>query len=67
MANMHIQLKKLWDRVDSHSRKYGYISEWAWRRALVNNSTWLQGLTITELLLFLGSGVRIGPMLGKDA
>lgn len=67
MANMHIQLRKLWDRVEVHSRKYGYIWEWAWHRELVNNSTWLQNVSVSQLLLFLGSGVRIGPMLGRDA
>lgn len=67
MASMHIQLKRLWDRVEKHSKNRGYEPEWAWHRELQNNNTWLQNLKMTDILLFLGSGVRIGPMLGRDA
>ena len=67
MVSIHLQLKKLWDRVEKCARKRGYEPDWAWRRGLSNNNTWLQNLKLTEILNVLGSGVRIGPMLGRDA
>lgn len=66
MLKMHYQLKKLWVNVEAYGLKYGYKWEWAWKRALVNNNTWMNKLTVMEMLQVLGSGVRVGPMLAKD-
>ncbi len=66
MVNMHYQLKKLWGNVEMYGRKFGHNWEWAWHRELVNNNTWLNKLSVIELLQVMGSGVRLGPMLGKD-
>lgn len=66
MANTHIQLKKLWQNVELHVKKYGYQWEWAWRRELANNNAWLNKLPAAELLRVLGTGVKIGTMLGKE-
>lgn len=66
MALMHIQLKKLWESVERIGRKHGYVREWAWRRALMNNNTWLNKLDIVEFLKTMGSGIRLGPMLSRD-
>lgn len=63
---MHFQLKKLWMKAELHARDYGYVHEWAWHRELTNNNTWLNKLHVTDLLLLLGRGLRMGPMLGKD-
>lgn len=63
---VHYQLKKLWVNVEAYGLKYGYKWDWSWRRALVNNNSWMNKLTVMELLQILGPGVRIGPMLGKD-
>ena len=66
MVNMHYQLKKLWANVEKYGEKFGHKWEWAWHRELVNNNTWLNKLSVIELLQILGSGMRLGPMLGKD-
>ncbi|MCJ1471973.1 tyrosyl-tRNA synthetase [Lambiella insularis] len=67
MVNMHYQLKTLWANMEHHARfQHGYQWEWAWRRELVNNNTWMNKLTILEILKVLGSGTRIGTMLGRD-
>lgn len=66
MANMHIQLKKLGASIESYAGRKGYVREWAWRRALVNNSTWYQKLPVTDFIRVLGSQVRMGPLLGRD-
>ncbi|KAK8184129.1 tyrosyl-tRNA synthetase [Phyllosticta citribraziliensis] len=67
MALMHLQLKKLWESVDTIGRKYGYQREWAWRRILANNNVWHNKLSVVELMGKLGTNFRIGPMLSRDA
>ena len=66
MISMHTQLKRLWQKAELHARQYGYEWEWAWRKELVNNNVWLNKLPVTELLRFLGPGLRMGAMLGKE-
>ncbi|GME64443.1 putative tyrosyl-tRNA mitochondrial precursor (tyrosine--tRNA ligase) protein [Neofusicoccum parvum] len=66
MVLMHMQLKKLWMSVERMGRKHGYVREWAWKRALVNNNTWLQGLDVIEFMKTIGTGFRLGPMLSRD-
>jgi len=66
MWQMHYQLKKLWLNVEAYGRKYGYKSDWAWKRALLNNNTWMNHLTIMEFLQVLGPGMRLGSMLARD-
>lgn len=66
MALMHIQLKKLWMSVERVGRNHGYVREWAWKRALENNTTWLGKLDIITFLRAIGTGTRLGPMLSRD-
>ncbi|KAI9674867.1 MAG: tyrosyl-tRNA synthetase [Trizodia sp. TS-e1964] len=66
MVSMHYQLKKLWRTAESYGNKHGYRWEWAWRRGIENNSTWLNKIPVMDFLKILGSGIRIGTMLGRD-
>ncbi|KAL9001713.1 MAG: hypothetical protein Q9188_005325 [Gyalolechia gomerana] len=66
MVTMHYQMKALWSHIEESGRKHGYKWEWAWRRALANNHTWLNNLPFLEILRLLGSGMRVGTMLGRD-
>ncbi|KAL4953629.1 hypothetical protein BDW69DRAFT_164849 [Aspergillus filifer] len=66
MASMHMQLKKLGASIDSYGESHGYKRVWAWRRALANNNTWWNKLTLLEVLRDLGAYMRLGPMLGRD-
>lgn len=66
MIRMHYQLKKLWLNVEHYGAKHGYQWEWAWKRVLCNNNTWLNKLSIMELLQTLGPGMRMGTMLSRD-
>ncbi|KAL8940294.1 MAG: hypothetical protein Q9216_002880 [Gyalolechia sp. 2 TL-2023] len=66
MVTMHYQMKAMWAHAEKNGRKYGYIWEWAWRRALANNHAWLNNLPFLEILRLLGSGMRVGTMLGRD-
>ncbi len=66
MANMHLQLKKLWVNVEDYGKKYGFNREWAWHRELVNNNAWWNKLPMLEVLQILGPGMRLGSMLARD-
>jgi tyrosyl-tRNA synthetase len=66
MANMHLQLSKLWTNVESYGRKYGYQWEWPWHRELINNNAWWNKLPMLEVLQVLGPGMRLGSMLARD-
>ncbi|KIX00438.1 tyrosine-tRNA ligase [Rhinocladiella mackenziei CBS 650.93] len=66
MANMHAQLKRLGASIERHATRRGYVKEWAWRRALVNNNTWWGTTSPREFLSGMGRLARIGPMLGRD-
>jgi len=66
MAKMHLQLKSIWINVEKRARDYGYQWEWAWRREVTNNNTWLNRTPVIEILKLLGRGVRLGTMLGRD-
>lgn len=67
MANMHMQLKRFGQSVETYAARRGYEKEWAWRRTLVNNSTWHAKATIANFLSQMASGIRLGPMLGRDS
>lgn len=66
MVTMHYQMKSMWAHVEKYGRKHGYVWEWAWRRGLANNHAWLNNLPFLEMLRLLGSGMRVGTMLGRD-
>ena len=66
MANMHMQLKRLGASFEKMGTKHGYQWEWAWRRALENNSTWWNRQSMIEVLARMGVHMRLGTMLGRD-
>jgi tyrosyl-tRNA synthetase len=66
MANMHLQLKKLWVNVESYGDRYGYKRDWAWHRELLNNGLWWNKLPMLEVLQVLGPGMRMGSMLARE-
>jgi tyrosyl-tRNA synthetase len=66
MVNMHLQLKKLGVGIEACAGRRGYSREWAWRRDVTNNNIWYQKLSVGEFMRVLGSGVRLGPLLGRD-
>ena len=63
---MHMQLKKLGASFERMGAKHGYKWEWAWRRALENNSTWWNKQSLIGVLSAMGSHLRLGTMLGRD-
>jgi tyrosyl-tRNA synthetase len=67
MANMHMQLRKLWQNVEAMGANHGYEKEqFIWHRELCNNSMWFQKTNLIEVLGLMGAGFRMGAMLSRD-
>jgi len=66
VVNIHYQLKKLWPNVERIGDKHGYKYEKYWQRGLVNNATWWNKVPFTDVLKYLGPGMRMGTMLSRD-
>ncbi|CAG9989795.1 unnamed protein product [Clonostachys byssicola] len=66
ITKMHFQLTRLWTNVDQLRRKYGYEDDWAAKRALLNNNTWLGKLTVYDFSKRLARNMRLGPMLSRE-
>jgi tyrosyl-tRNA synthetase len=67
MATMHLQLRKLGAGIERYAQRKGYAREWAWRREVTNNNTWFNKLPVSDFMRVLGSGMRMGPLLGREA
>ena len=67
LTNMHMQLKRFGASMERYAARRGYQKEWAWRRVLMNNSQWHEKTPMTKFLKMMASGVRLGPMLGRDS
>ncbi|KAI9171640.1 Tyrosine--tRNA ligase [Paramyrothecium foliicola] len=66
VTKLHYQLRQLWHNVSMLRQRYGYEDDWAAKQHLLNNSMWLQNLTIYDFIKRLARHTRIGPMLGRD-
>ena len=66
LVSMHYQLERLWLNVETYGKKYGYIPNGTWKRALFNNGAWWDKTTLIEVLQTLGPGMRMGSMLARD-
>ncbi|KAG6049644.1 hypothetical protein E4U17_006756 [Claviceps sp. LM77 group G4] len=67
ITKLHYQLTRIWSNVCSLREKYNYEKDWAARRALLNNSMWLQGLSIYDFSKRLAKHTRVGSMLARDS
>lgn len=66
ITKMHYQLARIWSNVCHLQRKYGYEEDWAAKRHLLNNSMWLQKLTMYDFTKRVARHARLGPMLGRE-
>lgn len=67
ITKTHYQISKIWSNVAELKRKYEYPDDWAAKRHLLNNSMWLQGLSMYEFTKAIARHTRVGPMLSRDA
>lgn len=66
ITKMHYQISKLWANVVELRTKYEYPDDWAAKRHLLNNSMWLQGLSMYDFTKAIARHTRVGPMLSRD-
>lgn len=66
ITKLHYQLTRLWYNVHALRDKYGYKEDWAAKHHLLNNSMWIQGLSVYDFVKRLARHTRIGPMLARD-
>ncbi|KAK4195833.1 tRNA synthetases class I-domain-containing protein [Triangularia verruculosa] len=66
LTKIQYQLKALWTNVEEQARRRQFEKNWAWKRAVVNNSTWWNSLPLIEVLKRLGDSMRMGPLLSRD-
>ncbi|KOS19701.1 Tyrosine-tRNA ligase [Escovopsis weberi] len=66
ITKLHYQLTRLWFNVQNLRRKYEYEDDWAAKHHLLNNSMWLQGLTMYDFTKRLARHMRLGPMLSRE-
>ncbi|KAF1982556.1 hypothetical protein K402DRAFT_340049 [Aulographum hederae CBS 113979] len=65
MRRMYEQVDRLWGNVEALAKKHGH-QEHGWRRNLLNNKTWLDGLTLMHFLQTMAPNFRLGAMLSRD-
>ncbi|OQO03738.1 hypothetical protein B0A48_10403 [Cryoendolithus antarcticus] len=64
--SLHVQVETLWQNAIASGQKHGHEQKPEWRRKLLDNADWLGKVDIVSFLQLLGSGMRIGTMLGRD-
>lgn len=64
VRRMWLQTEKLWQRAEAYGKRHGYVE--AGEMQMLDNASWLGRLNVISFLKTLGSGVRIGTMLGRD-
>ncbi|KAI6939991.1 tyrosyl-tRNA synthetase [Hortaea werneckii] len=63
---MFAQLGGLWENVEAYGQRHGYQDSSNGTRELLDNSSWLDTLNILDFLKLMGTGMRLGTMLGRD-
>jgi hypothetical protein len=61
------QLERLWTNVKCLGIKHQYSQMVSRKREILNNRAWLEKLSAVEMMRDLGSGMRLGAMLGRDS
>jgi len=64
--SLYNQVGKVWQTASNYGQRHGYKLESQGKRQLLDNADWLMKLDIVSFLQMLGTGMRIGTMLGRD-
>ncbi|KAK3114461.1 tyrosyl-tRNA synthetase [Teratosphaeriaceae sp. CCFEE 6253] len=63
---MRAQVGRLWGNAEVYGRRHGFGEEGRGRREVLDNAAWLDGLGVLDFLQTMGSGMRVGAMLGRE-
>ena len=65
-VQMFNQMVALWKNATKYAERHGYKDTQIGKARLLENAKWLDQLSILDFLKVLGSGMRLGTMLGRD-
>ena len=67
MRRMLDQLKTLWGNVEARLMRYEWLRPSNSNRRILNNSSWLEKVSMLEIMGIMAPGMKIGAMLGRDS
>ena len=63
---LYKEVGRVWENASKYGERHGYEPKSSWKKTLLDNADWLLKLNIVSFLQMLGSGMRVGTMLGRD-
>ncbi|KAK3110721.1 tyrosyl-tRNA synthetase [Teratosphaeriaceae sp. CCFEE 6253] len=63
---MRAQVGRLWGNAEVYGGRHGFGEEGRGRREVLDNAAWLDRLGVLDFLQTMGSGMRVGAMLGRE-
>lgn len=63
---LYKEVGRLWENAAKYGQRHGFEPKKSWRKTLLDNADWLLKLNVVSFLQMLGTGMRIGTMLGRD-
>jgi tyrosyl-tRNA synthetase len=64
--SMFGQVGRIWDNAIQYGKRHGLNAHDMGKLELLNNASWLDKLNILDFLKMMGTGMRLGTMLGRD-
>jgi tyrosyl-tRNA synthetase len=63
---LYKEVGRVWKNAATYGEHHGYKAKPTWKKSLLDNADWLLKLNVVSFLQMLGSGMRVGTMLGRD-
>lgn len=63
---LYKEVGRVWHNAAKYGERHGYEPKPTWKKTLLDNADWLLKLNVVSFLQMLGTGMRIGAMLGRD-
>jgi tyrosyl-tRNA synthetase len=63
---LYKEVGRVWKNAATYGERHGYNAKPTWKKSLLDNADWLLKLNVVSFLQMLGSGMRVGTMLGRD-
>lgn len=63
---LYKEVGRVWKNAAIYGDRHGYKAKPTWKKSLLDNADWLLKLNVVSFLQMLGTGMRVGTMLGRD-
>jgi tyrosyl-tRNA synthetase len=63
---LYKEVGRVWENAAKYGQRHGYEGKVMGKKSLLDNAEWLLKLNVVDFLQMLGSGMRVGTMLGRD-